>query len=435
MRFAKLLLPLLLLAWSLLAQAVPEIQHWQTANGARVYFVATHELPMVDIQVVFDAGSARDDGKPGVAMLTADLLGEGAGKLDADAIAERFDALGARFGSDAGRDSASVSLRSLTKPELFQPALETLALILHEPTFPAHALERERNRTLVGLRAEEQDPGAIAGKAFYQALYGDHPYAHPPIGTARSVKELRRADLVNHYRRYYVGRNAVVAIVGDLDRKQAEQVAETLVGQLPGGSAPAPLPPVAPLNSAREVHIAQPTSQTHILMGEPVVTRNDPDYFTLYVGNHILGGSGLVSRIADEVREKRGLAYSAYSYFIPMRQAGPFELGLQTKNATAKEALSVLRQTLQTYMDKGPTAQELAEAKKNITGGFPLRIDSNSDIVGYLAMIGFYNLPLDYLDRFNGRIEAVTLAQIRDAFHRRVNPAHMITVTVGNGAT
>lgn len=427
----KLLLVLALSCWSALAAALPQIEHWQTANGARVYFVAAHELPMVDVQVVFDGGSARD-ARPGVANLTAGLLTEGAGKLDANAIAEHFDALGAHIGSSAGRDYASVTLRSLTDPALLQPALETLSLILRAPTFPTAAFERERKRVLIGLRAQEQNPGALADRAFYRALYGNHPYAQPTLGTTQSVTALQHKDVLDHYRRHYVARNAIVIIVGDLQRAAAVQVAETLVGQLPQGSAPAALPPVAEV-SGETVRIKHPSSQTHILLGQPVLRRGDPDYFALYVGNHILGGSGLVSRISEEVREKRGLAYSAYSYFLPMREAGPFQLGVQTKNESATEAMEVMRATLERYRSEGPTAAELLAAKKNITGGFPLNIDSNSDIAGYLAMIAFYGLPLDYLDRFIGEVNAVTAAQIRDAFQRRVDPARLITVTVGNG--
>ncbi len=433
MKFAmqKILMVVALLCWSAIVAALPQIEHWQTGNGARVYFVAAHELPMVDVQVVFDGGSARD-AVPGVANLTAGLLTEGAGTLDADAIAEQFDALGARIGSSAGRDYASVSLRSLTDAALLQPAVDTLALILRAPTFPAAAFERERSRVQVGLRAQEQNPGALADRAFYRALYGAHPYAQPPLGTAQSVAALKRADVLAHYRRHYVARNAIVVIVGDLQRSTAERLAEALVGPLPQGTTQAPLPAVS-TPTGDTVRINHPSSQTHILVGQPVLQRGDPDYFALYVGNHILGGSGLVSRISDEVREKRGLAYSAYSYFMPMRQAGPFQMGVQTKNESAVEALDVMRATLQRYRSEGPTAEELIAAKKNITGGFPLNIDSNSDIAGYLAMIAFYQLPLDYLDRFIERVNAVSAEQIRDAFQRRVDPERLITVTVGNG--
>ncbi|PKM44925.1 MAG: peptidase M16 [Gammaproteobacteria bacterium HGW-Gammaproteobacteria-1] len=421
----------IMLCWSGLAAALPQIEHWQTTNGARVYFVAAHELPMVDIRVVFDAGSARDT-VPGVASLTAGLLAEGAGSLDADAIAERFDALGARFGANASRDNISVSLRSLTDPALLQPAVDTLALLLRAPSFPADAFERERNRTLVALRAQEQSPGALADRAFHQALYGEHPYARPTLGTTASVTALTRDDVLTHYRHYFMGRNAIVVIVGDLNRTAAEILSETVAGRLPPGSVPPPLPEVAPA-LGDTVHVAHPSSQTHILLGQPVLSRGDPDYFALYVGNHILGGSGLVSRISDEVREKRGLAYSAYSYFLPLRRPGPFQIGAQTKTASVTETLAVLRDTLERYLAVGPTPDELVAAQKNITGGFPLNIDSNSDIAGYLAMMAFYDLPLDYLDRFIERVNAVTVGQIHDAFRRRVDPTRLVTVTVGNG--
>jgi zinc protease len=416
------------------AEANPEIQHWRSANGARVFFVPAPELPMVDVRVVFDAGSARDGKLPGLAMLTSGMLEEGAGALDADAIAERFDSLGARFSADSQRDMATVSLRSLTEPTLLEPALQTFALLLAQPNFPAEALERVRRQMLTGLQHELQDPGAIASRAFYTALYGAHPYGIPPTGTEESVRAISREDVLAFYRRNYVARNAVVAIVGALSRSDAEALAETAVGRLPAGEAAPALPAAPSLGAAKVLHLDHPSSQTHLLMGEPGMRRGDPDYLPLYVGNHILGGSGLVSRISDEVREKRGLSYSAYSYFVPMRVAGPFTLGLQTRNENRAEALAVLRQTLARYVGEGPTDEELLAAKKNITGGFPLNIDSNSDILGYIAMIGFYGLPLDYLDTFNQRVEAVTAAQIRDAFARRVHPERMVTVTVGGGS-
>jgi len=413
------------------AAATPDILQWQTANGAHVYFVAAPQLPMVDIQVVFDAGSARDEGKDGLAVLTNGLLAEGAGKLDADAIAERFDAIGAHFSNSALRDMSVVSLRTLTDKKLLNSALDTFATVLQQPTFPADALERVRNQMLIGLQDEEQSPGAIAEKAFYRALYGTHPYASPSDGTSDSVKALTRDEVVSFYQRYFVAHNAVIAIVGAVDRKQAEHIAEQITQRLPAGNAAPALPPVQALTKAESIHIPHPSTQTHILMGQPGMRRNDPDYFPLYVGNFILGGSGFTSRITNEIREKRGLAYSAYSYFVPMREEGPFMLGLQTRNASADESLKVLHETLEKFAQGGVTEKELAAAKRNITGGFALNIDSNSDIVQYLALIGFYHLPPDYLDTFIARINAVTVEQVRDAFARRVAPDRMITITVG----
>jgi zinc protease len=432
---APLLLGLAL--WTLAGAALGarlDIQHWETANGARVYFVPAPELPMVDVQIVFDAGSARDDGKPGLARFTNLLLDQGAAGMDADVIAERLEDLGAQMSAEAQRDMAVLELRSLSDARYLDPAIETLAAIVRAPDFPPAALERERGRLITALQAEEQSPGDIAGKAFFAALYGDHPYASHPPGDSDSLQALARADLQDFHRRFYVARNAVVAIVGALDRARAEAVAERLLGALPEG-APAPaLPAVPALGEAKRIHIEYPSSQTHVLAGQAGLQRLDEDYFPLYVGNHILGGSGLVSRVSNEIREKRGLAYSAYSYFTPMRVAGPFTLGLQTRNDQAAGALAVLADTLTTFIGEGPGEAELSAAKKNITGGFPLRIASNRSIAGNLAVIGFYGLPLDYLDRFNEQVEAVSREQVRDAFLRRIDPARMVTVTVGQSA-
>ena len=203
---------------------------------------------------------------------------------------------------------------------------------------------------------------------------------------------------------------------------------------LAAGEMANPKPQVTSLTESQEVIIEHPSSQTHILMGQAGTSRDDKDYFTLYVGNHIFGGSGLVSLLSNEIREKRGLSYSAYSYFRPMHEKGPYQLGLQTRNDQAQEALKVMKDTLAAFIITGPTEEQLKAAKQNITGGFALRLDSNSKIAGYLAMIGFYGLPLDYLDTFKAKVNNVTTAQIKDAFSRRVHPETMVTVLVGGKA-
>jgi zinc protease len=417
------------------AAALSQIQTWETPNGARVLFVEAPDLPMLDLRLVFDAGSARDAGRPGLAGMTANMLTQGAGDWDADAIAERMEAVGASLLASALRDTASVATRSLTRQPALDTAIETLAKVLAEPRFAGPDLERVRQNTLTALRQEEQDPGTIAQKALYRAIFGDHPYAEEPSGTPEGVSTLTREDLAAFHRQYYGARNAVVAMVGAIDRVQAEAIADRVTAGLPGGAsggerAPVP-PPVPGLAGASTAGIDFPSSQTHVLVGQPGMRRGDPDYFPLYVGNHVLGGSGLVSLLMDEVREKRGLSYSVYSYFLPMRADGPFVMGLQTKNAQAEQAREVLLQTLRRFIEAGPSDRELAAAKKNITGGFPLRIAGNAKVVEYLAMIGFYDLPLDYLDRFTARVEAVTAKQIRDAFARRVHPDRLAVVEVG----
>ncbi|CAK0761464.1 zinc protease [Gammaproteobacteria bacterium] len=424
----------LLVGWVVPVTATtPRIQHWKMDNGVRVYFVEAHELPIVDLQVVFDAGSARDDAAhPGLASLTNGLLDQGAGAWNADALAEGLARLGARTDTSAGRDMAAVSLRALAQATILRQAVDFLAAIIVHPTFPPDACERERSRTLTAIEEEKQSPDSVVGNAFYRAIYGNHPYAHPSLGTAEGVATLTREDLVNFHRRAYVGRNAVIALVGDLDRAAAEALVARVVGGLPAGEAAPPLPPVPALTSTVGTEtIPFPTTQTHVLSGLPAAWRGDPDYFPLYLGNHILGGNGLVSRISTEVREKRGLSYSAYSESQPMRVAGPFVMGVQTRNDKVGEARQVLQQTLEKFVQEGPTADELLKAQQNITGGFALHLDSNRKVTEYLAMIAFYSLPLDHLDRFKSNVEAVTVAQIRDAFVRRIDPTHLATVVVG----
>lgn len=412
-------------------QAMAPIEHWETANGARVFFVPAPELPMVDIQVVFNAGAARDGKQPGLAQFTHTLLNKGAGGLSADQIAQQLEGVGAHLSGDSLRDMATFNLRSLSDAKYLQPSLAVFAKVLAQPDFNAVDLERERESMLIGLQYALQKPDNVAEKAFYAGLYGEHPYASPPEGTVESLKAIDRKALVAFHKKYYVARNAVVAIVGAVDRAHAEQLAEAVTKALPAGEPAADLPAVADLPAAREQRIAHPSSQTHILIGAPGIRRDDPDYFTLYVGNYVLGGGGLVSRLSNEIREKRGLSYSVYSYFLPMAERGPFEVGLQTRSDQVAEALKVTRETLATYVAEGLTAVELDAAKKNITGGQALRIDSNKKILEYLAVIGFYNLPLDYLLTFNDKIEAITLEQVRDALKRRIHPDNMLTVLVG----
>ncbi|MBI1423579.1 MAG: insulinase family protein [Gammaproteobacteria bacterium] len=414
------------------ATAGLNIETWQTANGAKVFYVPAPQLPMVDVRVVFNAGSARDGDKPGLASMTNTLLDHGAGNWNTNQIVDRFDSVGAQFSTDSLRDMAVVSLRTLTDKDWFNTALDTMAVILQKPKFLKSELERERQRTLVALRNQQESPSDLADLAFYKALYQGQPYASPPLGTKESVSALTRQDVEAFYKKYYVASNAIVVIVGAVDKTEASAIANKLMLPMQKGEPAPVLPKVPDITEAKTVKQQHPSTQTTILVGQIGETRTDPDYFPLYVGNHILGGSGFGSRIVDEIREKRGLAYSSYSYFYPMEARGPFIMGLQTKNNQAKQALALLKKTVAKFIAEGPTPKEIDNAKKNITGGFPLRLDSNKEITEYVSMIGFYDLPLDYLKTFNARVESVTRAQIMDAFKRRVHPDRMITVMVGD---
>jgi zinc protease len=414
------------------ALATPHILHWKSPSGARVYFVENHDLPMLDLTVTFAAGSGFDVAeKSGLAGLTHRMLDLGAKGLSEDDIARNLADIGAQFGKNFDADRAGISLRTLSSTAERVQALDILARVLQHPLFQEDVLAREKTRLIAGLKEDETKPEKIAEKAFSKAVFGTHPYGLPSSGEVTTVENIQRADIEAFYRTHYFAKTAVVAIMGDVTRAEAEAIAQNLTAQLPQGVEVAQIAPVVMQIKASEQRIVHPATQSHILMGAPGLARKDPDYFPLYVGNHILGGGGFVSRLMHEIREKRGLAYSVYSYFIPMKLPGAYQIGLQTKKNQADEALQLVDATLHEFIDTGVTKKELHASKQNIIGGFPLRIDSNKKIVDYLSVIGFYELPLTYLDDFVGNVDRVTIEQIRAAYKRRVNPDAMATVIVG----
>lgn len=431
----RFLTALFLITQASLAFATLPIQHWQTPAGARVYFIESHDLPILDVSVDFSAGSSADTPeKSGRASLTHQLLDLGAGGLSEEQIAKALADVGAQLGGHFDQDRAGASLRTLSSERERKQALEILARVIQRPEFPANVLEREKMRVIAGLKESDTRPGNIADRVLMKMLYGSHPYGLRGSGEIESVAAMQRKDLVDFYQSRYVASGAVVAIMGDVSRTEAAAIAEALTKDLPAGKnqsgiATAPPAVTAPLAETRR--IAHPATQSHILLAYPGLRRDDPDYIPLFVGNYVLGGGGFVSRLLDEIRQKRGLAYSAHSYFSPLRQAGPFVVGLQTKKEQADEALGLTRKVLADFVADGPTQKELLAAKQNIIGGFPLRIDSNAKIMGYLSLIGFYNLPLTYLDDFVQAVDKVTVAQIKDAFQRRIKPEGMVTVVVG----
>lgn len=418
------------LCLSAVTQAALNIQHWQTSAGSNVYFVENHDLPMLDVSLNFPAGAARDNmAHAGLAAMTRYMMTLGAGGMDEETITNRFADIGAVLGGSFDADRSNFKLRTLTSEQ--HKAMQVFSAILHQPDFPEAALKREKTRVIAGIEESETEPESIAKKAFMQAVYGRHPYSQDSDGETSTVAALQVADLRAFYQQHYTAKSAVITMMGDLTIAQAKQMAEQLSKGLPQGAAVPPLPAVPALTAAQLKTMPHPASQAHILIGQPGNKRGDADFFPLYVGNYILGGGGFVSRLTEEVREKRGLAYSVYSYFMPMAELGVFQIGLQTKKQQSAQALQVVNETVQSFIASGVTEAELQAAKDNITGGFPMRIDSNSKILEYLNMIGFYHLPLDYLDSFNDKVNAVTTAQIHDAFQRRIRPEQFVTVIVG----
>lgn len=440
------LFPILVLLLSLLgmgsAHAALQIQHWTLANGARVYFVENHTIPVLDMSVEFDAGSRRDpEGKTGVSGLTNAMLARGLREarleggqtepvLNEAQISEAFADIAAQRGGGSGSDRAGASLRTLSSKAERDAAVQMLGRLLAQPSFPTDLLARDKARVIASIRESLTKPESIAQRAFSRAAYGAHPYGREE--TVESIQAISRDDLAAFHAAHYVANHAVVAIMGDVSRADADAIARELTRRLPQGTALAALPPT-PAARAVEDWIAHPASQSHVLVGAPALQRGDPDFFALTVGNYILGGGGFVSRLTREVREKRGLAYSVYSYFSPLAQPGPFQIGLQTQRAETANALKVVRDTLADYLRTGPTEAELKAAKDNLVGGFSLRIDSNRKILDNLAVIGFYGLPLDYLDTWTANVERVSVADIRAAFGRKLAIERMATVVVGAG--
>ena len=426
-------LVLVCVLFSAQAQAGLKIQQWQTSRGAEVYFVENHDLPIIDISTNFYAGSARDDAaKPGVAGITRHLMTLGAAGLSEEKISKQFADVGAQLGGGVDDDKSSLKLRTLSSALERDKALDLYIKILQKPDFPEDVLAREKARVISGLKEAATQPETIADKAFSKALFGSHPYGFN--AEPEQVDQIKRDDVQKFYRTYYGAQGAVIALIGDMSREQAAKIAEMISLDLPNADKPAPLAKVAYPTAASEQRIAHPATQAHILLGYPGMKRGDEDFYPLYVGNYVLGGGGFVSRLTEEVREKRGLVYSVYSYFMPMAELGQFQVGLQTKREQADAALALVRETLNKFIKDGVTDAELKAAKQNLVGGFPMRIDSNGKILDYLSLIGFYHLPMTYLDEFNENLNKVTKAQIKDAFNRRINPEKMVTVVVGSDA-
>ena len=429
MKFAPFFCALSFFALISNANALPKIEHWTTPAGTRVYFVENHDLPILDVQIDFAAGSAYDPPeKAGLAALTHALLDTEIPGMDENKIAEKLADLGAILSGGVDLDRASMSLRTLSADEKRVPALELLRAVLSQPQFPPKIMEREKTRYIASLKEALTRPETLANRAFWAALYPQHAYGQ--LTQTETLTALRAEDLPAFYRAHYSASRATLSLVGDLSRRQAEALAKALTDDLPTGAGEI-LVENTTLPAAHIQRIDHPASQAHVLLGLPALKRGDPDFFALLVGNYTLGGGGFVSRLMHEVREKRGLAYSVQSYFAPLAQPGPFQIGLQTKKSQAEEALAVVHQALQKFLAEGPSKAEWRAAQQNLIGSFPLRLDSNRKILDNLSVIGFYGLPLDYLDRYTEQIEKVSIADIKAAFARHVKVENLITVIVG----
>ncbi len=430
LRFAARCAGICVLFFAARVVAAPPIVHWQQ-GGAKVYFVQVHSLPVLDVSAEFPAGSAYDAaGFEGVSRLTHELLKEGSNRSSGAELDHRIASVGALLSQSFDRDRAGYRLRTLASAKERDQALGAFAEILQEPSFPADAFERGKASLLSSTREELTRPAPLAQRYLLAAMYPGHPYGR--VRSVESVSAIAREQVIEFYRAQYRNANAVITLVGDISDTEAHAIAEQLTARLPPGYASAPLPAVRFAAVDATMHrVSLPIEQSHIVLGTPVLARADPDYFVLYLGNYVLGGGGFVSRLFRAVREERGLAYSVASYLAPSSVPGPFVVSLQTERSQTERALDTVRGVLQRFVAQGPSEPELRAAKKAIAGGFALRTDSNAKILDEVAAIGFYGLPLDWLDRFVAAIDKVSASQVRAAFQKRVDPARLSGVIVG----
>ena len=421
------------------AHAILPIEKLDSYKSAKAYLVQTKALPMVDIEVSIDAGDRYDPaGKSGLADMAAGLMNYGAkgdkGVLTEAQIADEIADLGANIGLSVGGERAILRIRSLSRKDLRDRAVKLAAVMLSAPTYDPKIVEREKQRTITSLQEAETKPEYVLERRFKKSVYGDYPLADSP--SVKSVAAVNASDLKQFHQQFYRGDRMIVSIVGDVDRTEANEIVQALLKQIPqSGQVIAKLPqlqrsPVEPL-AQREIQIPFDSQQAHIAMGMTAVARSNPDYFPLLVGNYILGGGGFVSRLMSEVREKRGLAYSVFSYFAPGKDNGIFQAGLQTKNDQASQALEVMSSTIAQFIADGPTPSELVAAKANLVNGYPLRIDNNRKLLDNVSSIAWNDLPLDTMDIWTKQVEAVTLDQVKAAFQKYLAMDRMKIVVLG----
>lgn len=411
------------------AQAV-EVQRVVSPGGIEAWLVEDHTNPIIALELSFRGGAALDpDGKEGLASMASSVIDEGAGPLDSQSFQGELDNLSIGLRFNAGLDSFSGSLSTLTEHR--DRAFELLRLALTEPRFDTEPVERIRSQIIARLSRETEDPDAIAGRTLRRLMFQDHPYARPTRGTEASVAGLTVDDL----RKFVAGRFArdqlKVGVVGDITPAELAKALDDTFLALPAEAAPNGLPEAEIANGGETVIIGKPIPQSVVALAQVGIKREDPDYYAAYVVNHVLGGGGFSSRLVEEVREKRGLAYSVYSYLGPLDHGALIAGGVATQNARVGQSLDLIRQEWQRMADKGPSEKELEAAKRYLTGSFPLRFSGSANIAGMLVGMQRENLGIDYLDKRNGYIEAVSLADARRVAARVYKPEALTVVVVG----
>jgi zinc protease len=424
---------LIIMTQANLTQADVEISKYVTKNGVEILYTKSENIPMIDIKITFDAGSNKDGELKGLSMLTHSLLDEGTSKMNSEAIASAFESTGAIFSTSVNKDKSSVSLRSLADKKYLEPSVKMLLKILSDSVFPKSEVILQKERTLSSISEDKSDPSEVSSNLFFKEIYGNYAYGFPSIGSEESIEKIKRKDIINFYKENINSSNASIAIVSSLSKKDiinlSEKISKSLSFSSPKKNV---LNNFQKNNKKKYIFKKFNSEQAHIYIGGQSIKRGSKNHLPLYVGNYIFGGSGFSARLMKELRVKRGLTYGVYSYIYPMKNIGPFVVGIETKAEQAQESVRLIHKMLKEFHANGPTDKELTHAKEAIINGFPLRIDSNQDILNYLSMINYYDLPKNYLNTFTDKISKITKKDILRAFKEEIDVNNLITLVVGN---
>jgi zinc protease len=423
---------LLILAWmegTLLA--MPPVQRMTLSNQMVLLTSEERSLPFVTLQLLIDAGSRRDStGEEGEAHLTAKGLLLGTAKRGEKAINEELDFMGALLNSSAGRDYTTLNLRVLKKD--LEKGLDLFLEVLTRPTFPREEVKREVQKILAALQAAEDQPDDVAEKAFQENLFLSGPYRHPVQGTKKSLPAMTRDTLDGFYKKYYHPNHSILVVVGDITQEEAKARIVPRFEKWPKGKTPGAPARNVFAKGPKTVKIDRMLTQASIILGHAGVSRDNPDYYALTVMNYILGGGGFSSRLMEEIRNKRGLAYSVYSFFEPGKFPGSFQIGLQTKNVSAREAISLAREEMKRIQKEPVSEKEIEGARKYLIGSFPMRMDTQGKLVNFLSQVEYYGLGLDYPEKYSGLIQSVSREDVLRVARKYLQPQNCILVVVAN---
>jgi zinc protease len=411
--------------------AMPPVQRMVLPNGLVLLVSEEHSLPFVTWHLIIDAGSSKDPlGEEGLAYLTAKGLLLGTSKRTATALYEELDFMGASLEASSGRDYATLSLRVLKRH--LDRGLELLMEALEQPIFPQEEIDREIQRNLAAIQSAEDRPGEVAKKAFQKALFLKSPYGHPVKGTKGSLPKLTREAFVHFHRTYYHPNASILAVVGDITAKEIQEKFIPRLGKWQKGEIPKMTFSTSFALGPKTIKIDRALTQANIIVGQAGIGRENPDFYGLTVMNYILGGGGFASRLMEEMREKRGLAYSVKSFFDPGRYPGSFQIVLQTKNASAREAIGLARQQVERMRKQMVTEKELEGAKKYLIGSFPLRLGTQKKLASFMTSSEYYGLGLDYPDRYPSLIRSVTREDVLRVARAYLHPKRSILVIVAH---